>query len=79
MSGDYRKKIDEALHLVAQEDDDGNNQVCTAWIVVAEWVDFKGTRMIQTITSEDLAPWTGYGMLAYSMENDMYSEEEVDD
>jgi len=80
MSGDaLSKKIEQAIDIIAKQDPDAKHQVCTGWILVTEWSDFSGEKFIATHTSDGLAPWTAIGMMYYSIENDIYENEEDDD
>ena len=52
MSGDtFKQQLDKAVELLAKEDPDGGNQICTNWILITEWADFEGKRYLQTLLS----------------------------
>lgn len=81
MSGDaLSNKIDEVIKVIAKEDAESKNQICTGWILVTEWADFAGERYVATHISDSISPWAATGMLYYSIENDIYeSDLEEDD
>ena len=83
MSGDtFRDQLDKAVELLAKEDPDGGNQICTNWILITEWADFEGTRYLQTKVSDSMTPWLAYGMISsaeeYNYDFDKQEEEEFD-
>lgn len=80
-SGDeFYKKMEEVMAIIASEDFRKENAVCTGYMVISEWADFKGEKFIVSEISENLAPWTATGILYYVLENQVYeSQQEEDD
>ena len=83
MSGDvFREQLDKAVELLAKEDPDGGNQICTNWILITEWADFEGRRYLQTKVSDSMTPWLAYGMInsveEYNYDLDNQEDEEFD-
>lgn len=65
MNGDeFKKKLDEALEVLAKEDPTGNNQICTNWIIITEWADFKGNKYILSEANDGMTPWLARGMVS---------------
>ena len=81
MSGDtFKEQLDKAVELLAKEDPDGGNQICTNWILITEWADFEGRRYLQTKVSDSMTPWLAYGMInsaeEYNYDFDKQEDEE---
>lgn len=65
MVGDaFKKKLDEALEILAKEDPNGTNQICTNWIIITEWADFKGNKYILSEANDGMTPWLARGMVS---------------
>jgi hypothetical protein len=85
MAGDtFKSKMEEAILLLGQEDEDGADQICVNWILISEWADYKGTRFLTTDVSDSMTPWNAYGMMAlaeqYSYDaNEQFDDEEEED
>ena len=80
MAGDaFKKKFDEAIEILAKEDPDGANQICTNWILITEWADFKGQKYILSEANDGMTPWLARGMVSeinYEEFEEMADEEE---
>ena len=65
MVGDkFKKKLDEALEVLAKEDPNGTNQICTNWIIITEWADFQGNKYILSEANDGMTPWLARGMVS---------------
>jgi hypothetical protein len=82
MAGDkFKKKLEEALEILALEDPDGSNQICSNWIIITEWADFKGHKYILSEANEGMTPWLARGMVSeidYEQFEEFVDEDEED-
>lgn len=72
----FTEAIDKAMRILAEELEDSDNQICTGWVLVSEWSDYKGTRYLMTDVSENMNPWLATGMLSCAQEYSYNPEEE---
>lgn len=70
MSKEFRDKIEQALRTLVDGDKNGQNFICSNWLLVTEWADFNGTRYLHTEVSEAMTPWNALGMMRLAEEYD---------
>lgn len=63
MSKQFREKIEQALRVLVDEDPEGQNFICSNWVIITEWADYEGTRYLHTEVSEAMTPWNAHGMM----------------
>lgn len=63
MSKQFREKIEQALRVLVDEDPEGQNFICSNWVLITEWADYEGTRYLHTEVSEAMTPWNAHGMM----------------
>jgi len=76
---EFQKKMEDVLSIVASEDFKKESAVCTGWMLVSEWADFKGEKFVISEMSENLSPWAATGILYYVIENQIYDTEQEDE
>lgn len=61
---------DEELRSVLNDlQDQLDGQYCTGWLVITEWMDSEGQRVLAARKSESLTDWTAGGMLHHVLYN----------
>ena len=78
MSKEFKEKIETALRTLVDGDEEGQNFICSNWLLVTEWADFEGTRYLHTEVSEAMTPWNAHGMmrLAEQYDTEIFNNEE---
>lgn len=90
MSKQFREKIEQALRVLVDEDPEGQNFICSNWVLITEWADYEGTRYLHTEVSEAMTPWNAHGMMRMAeqynketlvpeVEEDLEEEDEGDE
>lgn len=75
MKKEFRNKIEAALRSLVDTDEDGKDFICSGWVLITEWADFKGTRYLHTEVSSEMTPWNAAGMMKLAEE---YNSELLD-
>lgn len=64
MNKEFRTKVEAALRYLIDNDEDGKDFICSDWILISEWADYKGTRYLHTEVSSEMTPWKAAGMMS---------------
>lgn len=75
MSKEFRNKVEAALRMLIDTDEDGQDFICSGWVLISEWADYNGTRYLHTEVSSEMTPWNAAGMMRLAEE---YNSELID-
>lgn len=81
MSKEFRNKVEAALRMLIDTDEDGKDYICSGWVLISEWADYNGTRYLHTEVSSEMTPWNAVGMmrLAEEYNSELLDNTEEDD
>ena len=75
MSKEFRNKVEAALRILVDTDEEGKDFICSGWVLISEWADYNGTRYLHTEVSSEMTPWNAAGMMKLAEE---YNSELID-
>lgn len=55
---------------------DADGAMCTAFVLITEWIDSNGKFYSLTVTDEESPGWRHEGLINHALANDIYHEEE---
>lgn len=79
MSKEFRNKVEAALRLLVDADEEGKDFICSGWVLISEWADYNGTRYLHTEVSSEMTPWNAAGMMKLAEEYNSELKDMEDD
>ena len=79
MSKEFRNKVETALRLLVDADEEGKDFICSGWVLISEWADYNGTRYLHTEVSSEMTPWNAAGMMKLAEEYNSELKDMEDD